>query len=145
MSLSDRLYSCGDTLQYVEHLVAYTYKKKQKKLTLSVIQARLTTCPGPPSCSSSQRFSCLGTLGSSPGFHIQGQGQQTGANSWRCAEGAWRLPLQMNHHRLIFNFRLLLPSSISASFCPVHTLFSLSLFPSVQPKVLQVCWCTGIY
>lgn len=90
-------------------------------------QARLTTCPGLPSYSPCQRVSCLGTPGRSPAFHIQVRGQETGANSWRCAEGAWRLPQQMNHHRLIFNSRLLLPSSISASFLFLYTTFSLRL------------------
>lgn len=80
----------------------------------SVIRARPTTCPGLHCLSPSQGSSCLGTLGSSPAFHIQVQGQETGANSWRYAEGAWRLPQQMNHHGLIFNSRLLLPSSISS-------------------------------
>lgn len=101
----------------------------------TVIPARSTTCPGLHRLSASQGNSCLGTLGSSPAFHIQVQGQETGANSWRCAEGAWRLPQQMNHHGLIFNSRLLLPSSISLSSPSIHTIFllSLSITPSPSP------------
>ena len=104
------------------HMLTNTYTHTHTH-TQTVIPARPTTCPGLRCFSPSQRGSCLGTLGSSPAFHIQVQGQETRANSWRCAEGAWRLPQQMNHHRLIFNSRLLLPSSISASFLPLHTTF----------------------
>lgn len=97
-----------------------------------IIRARSTTCPGLPCLSPSQGCSWLGTLGSSPGFHIQVQGQEAGANSWRCAEGAWRLLQQMNHHGLIFNSRFLLPSSISPS-SPSH-LTTFLLPPSISPS-----------
>lgn len=97
-----------------------------------IIRARSTTCPGLPCLSPSQGCSWLGTLGSSPGFHIQVQGQEAGANSWWCAEGAWRLLQQMNHHGLIFNSRFLLPSSISPS-SPSH-LTTFLLPPSISPS-----------
>lgn len=105
----------------------------------TVTPARSTTCPGLCCLFTSQGSSCLGTLGSSPAFHIQVQDHEAGANSWRCAEGAWRLPQQMNHHGLIFNSRLLLPSSISPSSPSLHTAFLL-IHPSLQPPVLQVSW-----
>ncbi|TWW78394.1 hypothetical protein D4764_11G0005150 [Takifugu flavidus] len=97
-----------------------------------MIRARFSTCPGLCNFSSSQGSWCQGTLGSSPAFHIQVQGQETGANSWRCAEGAWRLPQQMNHHGLIFNSRLLLPSSISLPPSSFHLSLSV-LSPSEHP------------
>lgn len=105
------------------------------------------TCPGLCCLSSSQRSSCLGTLGSSPAFHIQVQHHEAEANSWRCAEGAWRLPQQMNHHGLIFNSRLLLPSSISPSSPLFHTAFFLHLFITPSPSsagklaYVQVLYC----
>lgn len=95
-----------------------------------IIRARSTTCLGLYCLCPSQGSSCLG---SSPAIHIQFQGQETGANSWRYAEGVWRLPQQMNHHGLIFNSRLLLPSSISR--CPPSHLTTFLLPPSISPSL----------
>ncbi|KAG7512008.1 hypothetical protein JOB18_016962 [Solea senegalensis] len=87
--------------------------------------------------SPSQGSSCLGTLGSHSALHIQVQGQETEANSWLCAGGAWRSLQQMNHHGLIFNSRLLLPSSISASSSSLHTTLPLPLSITPPPPDLQ--------
>lgn len=105
------------------------------------ISQQPTTCPGLACLSSSQGGSCPDTPVSHPTlpqpFTSRSGARRRGANSWRCAEGAWRLPQQMNHRRLIFNSRLLLPSSISASSSCFTPSPPLSL--SIHHCILQPC------